>query len=139
MKNLSAVRALLSLAYALKGKPPRAPSRGGSVEIRWRCASRSLRCWIRVGATEYVAVAKVRRASLLWSWLIRYGSAIRDGYLGRGAPGVNRRAVGCIAGVIPDCGAVAIGRDSIDIITEELQPQIVLGRAAWISWITAVS
>src|SRR6266566_1103283 len=87
-----------------------------------------LRRWIGKRASKDVRVAKCRRASLLRRRLRSCGIQ-----LSCRSPGVNCRAVGCVSHVVPDPSTVSVGRDSIHIVTKELQKQVVLARAARIS------
>src|SRR6266566_5602965 len=87
-----------------------------------------LRRWIGERASKDVRVAKCRRASLLGCGLRSCGIQ-----LSCRSPGVNCRAVGCVPGIIPDAGTVGVGCDSVHIVAEELQEQVVLARASRIS------
>ncbi len=76
---------------------------------------------------------KCRRAVLLGCGLRWHSGPVLEGHLGSSAPGVNRRAVGCVPSVIPDRSAIGGRRDCVHVIAEELQPQVVLARAAWVA------
>src|SRR5438876_10153688 len=84
---------------------------------------------IRKRATKDVAVAECGWTILLRSGLRRHGRPIGDGILGRLPPGVNGRAGGRVAGVVPDRRAVGVRRDGVDIVAEKFQPQVVLAGA----------
>ena len=49
------------------------------------------------------------------------------------AVGVDGRAVGGVAGVVPDAGAVGAGRGRVDVVAEELRGQRVRAAAAWVA------
>src|SRR6478672_6302979 len=83
-----------------------------------------LRSGVGERASEDVRVSERGRASLFGSGFGWYGGAVLDGGLRGGSPGVDRRAVGRVAGVVPDAGAVRAGGDCVHVVTEELEPEV---------------
>src|SRR5205823_14422272 len=43
------------------------------------------------------------------------------------------RAISRVADVVPDCCAVCVRRDGVDIVAQELEPQVVLAGAPWVA------
>src|SRR6266511_758194 len=86
------------------------------------CCDRS-GCGVGERASEDVAVAEGGPAVVL-----RLGVGDGAARLDRGPPGVDRRAVGRVAGVVPDRHAVVVGRRRVDVVAEELEDLVVLAR-----------
>src|SRR5436305_3138365 len=84
-----------------------------------------LRSWIRVTAAEDVAVAERRRTVLLRGWPRNARIAGREGL----PPGIDRRAIGGVAHVVPDRRAEGPRCNGVDIVAEELADKVVLTRA----------
>src|SRR5207244_3111144 len=113
------------------------PPRGGRTEDAERAAalatlSATQACRLRGGVGECpsvdVRVAEGGRA-------IRVGSGSRNRPAGsdRPSPGIDRRAVGGVTGIVPYGGTVRIRCHRVDVIAQEFRGQPVLGRSPWIA------
>src|SRR5207249_4679025 len=84
----------------------------------------------RGGETENVGVAECGRAIRVWFGLRRHSGPILYGGLRCGAPYIDRWAIGRIARVVPHSCPVRGRCHCVDIVSEKLQPQVVLAGTA---------
>ena len=116
---------------SLAGLPPRGRDH---IVTKREGGSAALPTAIRPGAlgrrrpAEDVGVAERRRAGGLGRR--RRDVVRRRRCLDPGAPGVDRRAVCRIAGVLPDGRGVRVAGDRVHVVAQELDHEVVLARAA---------